>query len=95
MCFAVYTKDVRDMCHWNHETNQTRSVIILIPIRLGESSLNPVYIPCVQGLFTLKHCLGIVGGKPKHSLYFVGFQGKYSLNRRLILEVLKSHFYEH
>lgn len=27
-----------------------------------------------QSLFTLDHCIGIIGGRPKHSLYFVGFQ---------------------
>ena len=29
-----------------------------------------------QSLFTLDHCIGIIGGRPRHSLYFVGFQGK-------------------
>ena len=28
-----------------------------------------------QSLFTLDHCIGIIGGRPRHSLYFVGFQG--------------------
>ena len=28
-----------------------------------------------QALFTLDQCIGIIGGRPKHSLYFVGFQG--------------------
>lgn len=29
----------------------------------------------MQSLLTLDHCVGIIGGKPKHSVYFVGFQG--------------------
>ena len=29
---------------------------------------------CVQSLLSLDHCVGIIGGKPKHSVYFVGFQ---------------------
>ncbi len=32
---------------------------------------------CVlQSLLALDHCVGIIGGKPKHSVYFVGFQSK-------------------
>ena len=27
-----------------------------------------------QSLLALDHCVGIIGGKPKHSVYFVGFQ---------------------
>ena len=75
MVVSVYVEDVREMCHWD-KPSPDRSVVILIPIRLGESIMNPVYIPCIRGLFELKHCIGIVGGKPKHSLYFVGIQGK-------------------
>lgn len=29
----------------------------------------------LQKLLMLQCCIGIIGGKPKHSLFFVGFQG--------------------
>ena len=32
-----------------------------------------LYLP-MQSLLALDHCVGIIGGKPKHSVYFVGFQ---------------------
>lgn len=31
---------------------------------------------CLQNILKLDCCIGIIGGKPKHSLYFVGFQGE-------------------
>ncbi|KAH8313707.1 hypothetical protein KR067_010589 [Drosophila pandora] len=53
--------------HW-------KALIVLIPLRLGSDKLNLAYAHCLKLLLSTEHCLGIIGGKPKHSLYFVGFQ---------------------
>ena len=41
-------------------------VLIICPI------VHYFFIP--QALLSMDHCIGIIGGRPKHSVYFVGFQ---------------------
>ncbi|XP_046850848.1 cysteine protease ATG4D-like [Xenia sp. Carnegie-2017] len=78
---TIYKDDVTQLCQQcagcskkNCSDDNWRSLIILVPVRLGGESFNPIYQPCVKALLTLDSCIGIIGGRPKHSLYFVGFQ---------------------
>ncbi|XP_014371931.2 cysteine protease ATG4D [Papilio machaon] len=69
---TVYLEDVNSLCRlpnigW-------KSLILLVPVKLGTDKLNPIYGPCLTSLLTLDFCIGIIGGRPKHSLYFVGYQ---------------------
>lgn len=50
-------------------------VIILVPLMLGLSKINPDFFYALKRFFQLKQCIGMLGGKPKHALYFIGFQG--------------------
>ncbi|XP_073818424.1 autophagy-related 4b [Musca autumnalis] len=58
----------------NKPKSNWKSLIVLIPLRLGTEKLNPVYAHCLKLLLSTEYCIGIIGGRPKHSLYFVGFQ---------------------
>ncbi len=54
-----------------------KALVLLIPVRLGGETLNPVYIPAIQTILAHDMCLGIIGGRPKHSVFFIGWQGEY------------------
>lgn len=74
---TVYKEDVVQLCEQSSSHSGGsgwKSVIILVPVRLGGEALNPSYIECVKNMLKLDCCIGIIGGKPKHSLFFIGFQ---------------------
>ncbi|KAK7167036.1 hypothetical protein R3I94_001440 [Phoxinus phoxinus] len=75
---TVYIGDVLTLCGTSRVDQSVRSgwksLVLLVPVRLGSDVLNPTYIHCVKRLLELRCCVGIIGGKPKHSLFFVGFQ---------------------
>lgn len=51
-----------------------RPVLILLPLRLGINGVNPIYYKSIKHFFTLKQCVGIAGGRPSSSYYFIGCQ---------------------
>jgi cysteine protease ATG4 len=55
----------------NNYSNNTAS-LILIPVMLGIEKINPQYIPVLLKCFEIKNNVGIIGGKPRQSLYFIG-----------------------
>lgn len=50
------------------------STLILIPIMLGIEKINDNYVEILLNCFELKQNVGIVGGKPRQSFYFIGKQ---------------------
>lgn len=75
----------------NVEYGEWRPVFILIPIRLGIEKLNPIYYRAIFECFKLPQTLGIIGGRPKQSYYFVGFQDEYLifLDPHIVHEVVR------
>lgn len=72
---TVYKSDVVDIqCSFADSEKGDRAVIILIPVRLGGERTNMEYLEFVKGILSLEYCIGIIGGKPKQSYYFAGFQ---------------------
>lgn len=69
---TVYIQDVVSLCRLAN--GLWKSLILLVPVKLGTDKLNQIYGPCLTSLLTLDFCIGIIGGRPKHSLYFVGYQ---------------------
>mmetsp|Transcript_30173 Transcript_30173/g.68267 ORF Transcript_30173/g.68267 Transcript_30173/m.68267 type:complete len:628 (-) Transcript_30173:86-1969(-) len=59
----------REPCQW-------RPLIVVVPVRLGASDrINPSYIPKLASYLSLPQSLGFIGGRPRHSYYFVGVRG--------------------
>lgn len=55
--------------------SQWKPLLLLIPLRLGLSEINPVYINGLKSSFKIKQSLGVIGGKPNLALYFIGCVG--------------------
>lgn len=52
-----------------------RGVLLLVPMRLGAGSrINGIYVPTVLRLLNDPASVGLVGGRPRHSVYFCGAQ---------------------
>jgi len=51
-------------------------LLLFIPLRLGLTEINSDYYSSLKAMFTLKQSLGVIGGKPNHAHYFIGFNGE-------------------
>ncbi|KAJ7695131.1 hypothetical protein B0H17DRAFT_1056529 [Mycena rosella] len=51
-----------------------RPVLLLLGLRLGLDGVNPIYHETIKRLYTFPQSVGIAGGRPSSSYYFVGSQ---------------------
>lgn len=73
---TVYASEVAHVAQGDEPFGWNRPVLILVPLRLGLNGVNPIYFRSLQHYFTLPQCVGIAGGRPSSSYYFVGSQGQ-------------------
>ncbi|KAF9070477.1 peptidase family C54-domain-containing protein [Rhodocollybia butyracea] len=57
-----------------HTSWGDRPVLVLFGIRLGLEGVNPIYYDTIKMLYTFPQSVGIAGGRPSSSYYFVGSQ---------------------
>ena len=79
---TIFKRDVMSLCMatkggepGSKENCGFTPCIILVSVRLGGESINLTYYESLKAFLRMEFCIGMVGGKPKHSLYFIGYQG--------------------
>ncbi|XP_027048707.1 cysteine protease ATG4B-like [Pocillopora damicornis] len=58
-----------------HRQQGWRPLLLFIPLRLGLSEMNSVYNEPFKACFTFRQSVGVIGGKPNHAYYFIGYYG--------------------
>jgi len=78
---TISPQEINRLCGGNSEdpnfqSQWERSLLLLVPTRLGVSGVNPVYFPTLTAYMQLPQSLGFVGGKPNFAYYFMATQGE-------------------
>ncbi|ORX70894.1 peptidase C54, partial [Linderina pennispora] len=73
----VFTKEVRETAFGGpaRGPNGWKPLLLLVPVRLGFERVDPKYTEKIKTLFQIPQTVGLVGGKPSRSYYFIGRQG--------------------
>ncbi|XP_065840728.1 cysteine protease ATG4A-like [Oscarella lobularis] len=50
-------------------------LLLFIPLRPGQDRIHDKYREALKACFRMPQCLGMIGGRPKHALWFFGYQG--------------------
>lgn len=67
-----------------------RPLLLMIPLRLGLDHINTCYSTAIFECFKLPQFVGILGGRPRHAVYFFGTVGdKVFLNKLIIVFKIK------
>ncbi|XP_052214699.1 cysteine protease ATG4B-like isoform X1 [Dreissena polymorpha] len=52
-----------------------KPLLLFIPLRLGLTDTNVVYVESLKKCLSLKQSIGMIGGKPNHAHWFIGYMG--------------------
>lgn len=52
-----------------------RPLLLMVPLRLGLSCINDIYMRSLKRFFELPYTVGVLGGKPNHAHWFIGYTG--------------------
>lgn len=52
-----------------------RPLLLFIPLRLGQDKFNMEYADALKACFAVPQTVGVVGGRPRHALWLIGYNG--------------------
>ncbi|KAK6195607.1 hypothetical protein SNE40_000999 [Patella caerulea] len=58
------------------KSERWKPLLLIIPLRLGLTDINPVYFDSLKSCLGLRQSVGIIGGKPNHAHWFIGYLGE-------------------
>lgn len=70
---TLATDEVLELCVDRSNPDSWKPLLLIIPLRLGLSEINPIYVDGLKKCFELAGNCGMVGGRPNQALYFIGY----------------------
>ncbi|KAF9921218.1 Cysteine protease atg4b [Linnemannia zychae] len=72
---SLWTENSDSQRQLQQQPEQWKPVVVMMPVRYGLEKLKEGYVANLKQLFKFPQFLGIAGGRPGRSLYFVACQG--------------------
>ncbi|XP_052864803.1 cysteine protease ATG4B [Anopheles cruzii] len=80
---TLATDEIVELCTSHQRTDQDgpgwEPLLLIVPLRLGLSEVNPIYIEGLKTCFQLPGSCGMIGGRPNQALFFIGYVGEEAL----------------
>ncbi|XP_038111940.1 cysteine protease ATG4B [Culex quinquefasciatus] len=77
---TLATDEVVELCEDKSDAGTSwKPLLLIIPLRLGLSEINPIYVAGLKKCFELAGNCGMIGGRPNQALYFIGYVGDEAL----------------